>query len=178
MKRYICLGMVFLLPAFVFAQSPEDIQRKAMEEFAWLLGEWEGTSVVRMGPGEPETVLMTERLELKLDGTIIQVTGIGREKTESGEPGEIVHDAIAVISYDVQAQKYRWNAWRVPYGVYTQYEPVLTENGFTWSMETPQGKMRYDISKTPEGNWREIGEFSRDGENWVKFMEMNLTKKK
>ena len=44
-------------------------------------------------------------------------------------------------------------------------------------MTTPQGKVRYTITRTAEGAWFEIGEYSRDGQQWAKFFEMTLTKK-
>jgi hypothetical protein len=29
---------------------------------------------------------------------------------------------------------------------------------------------------TEKGEWNEVGEFSRDGEKWMQFFEMTLTK--
>lgn len=39
------------------------------------------------------------------------------------------------------------------------------------------GRVRYTITRTPDGAWREIGEASRDGgESWHQFFEMELAR--
>lgn len=93
------------------------------------------------------------------------------------ENGEVAHHARAIISYNVQSDKYQWHSWRTPGGLFSEYEPQRTEEGFKWAMETPRGKMKYTISHTLNDGWHEIGEFTSDGNNWFKFFEMNLTRK-
>ncbi len=99
----------------------------------------------------------------------MEVEGIGK-----GSDGNAAHHARAIISFNSELQKYRWQAWRIPGGIFGEHEPELTDTGFKWAMETPRGKIRYTITRTSENGWFEIGEFSGDGENWFKFFEMNL----
>jgi hypothetical protein len=117
---------------------------------------------------------MVETIRKNLDGTIILIEGVGRRKMPQMVDGEIVHHAFAVLSYDEKKHSYRWQSWRIPGGLYNEVEPTITERGFQWSMETPRGKMRYTATLNEKGEWEEIGEFSRDGQDWHPFFGMLL----
>ena len=59
------------------------------------------------------------------------------------------------------------------------YFTVLSENKFEWGFDIPGGgKTRYNIILDPANKtWHEIGEYSRDGNSWMKSIELNLVKK-
>ena len=86
----------------------------------------------------------------------------------------IIKVALTELSFDEKDHKYRWQSWRVPGGYFNEHEPAVTENGFSWSIETPRGVMKYTLRLTENGEWHEIGEYSRDGEQWQKFFNMLL----
>jgi hypothetical protein len=49
------------------------------------------------------------------------------------------------------------------------------DDKFIWGFEVPGGQVRYIITVNAT-TWNEYGEFSRDGNQWYKFIEMNLEK--
>lgn len=170
---FVCI----LLATVGFSQSPEELQKQAMKKMEWLVGEWSGTAWTQMGPQNRDTVEMHESISMELNGTILKIKGTGYQLKENGDK-EVAHDAFAVVSYDAPNKKYRWQSWRVPGGYFTEYEPEVAENAFSWTMETPRGKMKYKLQRNEKGEWHETGHFSQDGENWFPFFEMLLNKEK
>ena len=161
-----------------FSQSPESVQADAIKKMSWWIGEWKGIATTSMGQGKVDTVSMHESIKSNLGGTILLIEGIGYRVTNNVVTDEIVHHAFGVLSYDDKARKYRWQAWRIPYGVYTEYAPEVAENEFKWGMDVPQGKMRYIGKLESNGEWHETGEFSRDEQSWFGVFEMKLTREK
>jgi hypothetical protein len=178
MKGRIFLSLLFATTVSLFAQTPDSVQRSALEKLNWWVGQWKGEAWNSTGSGGRDTTVMLETIKKDLDGTIIIVEGTGRRKLPGMEQGDIVHNALAVLSYDHVKKMYRWQAWRTPGGIYTESWPVVTENSFEWSMETPRGKMRYSIKLNGNGQWEELGEFSSDGQNWRPFFGMLLDRSK
>lgn len=173
MKKQLITTVLLAFSALIVAQQSEGDQQEAMEKLSWLEGSWQGIAWTQMGAQTRDTFQMTEIVNYDLDGTILEVEGIGKDKN-----GDRAHHAKAVISYSSRSQKYQWHAWRIPGGIFSEHEPQVSEGGFTWAMETPQGKIRYSVSHTADDGWFETGEFSSDGEKWMKFFEMNLTRVK
>jgi len=89
-----------------------------------------------------------------------------------------VHDALAVVSYDEHAQRYRWRAHDIR-GQALDVEPKLIEGGVRWSFRNEQAgvEIRFTI-RLDEERWHEVGEVSRDGKTWDQFLEMDLQRQK
>ncbi len=172
MRTFVVVVIFLGTTVLAASQSPDELQKNAMKEFSWLEGVWQGIGWSQMGAQNRDTFFMTETIVFNLDQTILEVEGIGKDHN-----GVLAHHARAILSYNTQSQKYQWHAWRIPGGIFTEYEPVLSENGFIWAMETPRGKIKYSVTHTDEDGWFEIGEFSGDGANWFKFFEMDLKRK-
>lgn len=168
----ICLSLT------AFSQSAEFIQAEAMKKMSWWIGEWRGMATTRLAQGKIDSVLMHESIKSNLGGTILVIEGLGYRIRNNVVTDEIVHHAFGVLSYDEKAGKYRWQAWRIPYGVYTEYVPEVGENAFNWGMNVPQGKMRYNAKLESSGEWHETGEFSRDEQSWFGVFDMRLTREK
>lgn len=166
----IRLALVFLVALPLFAADE-------MRKLDWMVGEWKGDASIQMGPGKPQQAVQTERVQSKLGGKVLIIEGLGKRKLEDGTAGEVVHDALAVISWDEKAKKYRFDAWTAREG-YVEAWLEAGENGrCAWGFDTPQGaKIRYTLSHDDTGQWREIGEYSRDGNQYTKFFEMTLQK--
>jgi hypothetical protein len=148
-----------------------------MKKLDFMTGEWKGEAWIRMGPGEPQYVLQTERVQPKAGGRVLMIEGLGKRKLENGEAGDVVHEAFAVIVWDEEKKAYRFDAYTARDGHVPATLELTGENKGTWGFTTPQGgKVRYTINLTEKGEWHEVGEFSRDGNQWMKFMEMTLTK--
>lgn len=148
-----------------------------MGKIDFLIGEWHGEAWIQMGPGKPQYVIQKETVTRKAGGKVLLVEGLGRKKLEDGTAGDIVHDAIALISWDEAKNTYRFIGHVAQQKSVDSALDMTAPNTLVWGNDTPQGKVRFTIRLTEKGEWNEVGEFSRDGETWMKFMEMTLTKK-
>jgi uncharacterized membrane protein len=159
------LLVILFLAAPVFAADE-------MKKLDWWIGEWSGTASMRMGPGEPQQVQQSERIQSKLGGHILFIEGLGK----SGD--KVVHEALGVVSYNERAKKYEFDAWTAREGHADAWIEVGDDKSVKWGFDTPTGgKIRYSARLTEAGEWNEIGEFSRDGSSWTKFFEMTLKKR-
>lgn len=146
----------------------------AMRRLEFMIGDWQGTGTLQRGPGNSSTSRVTESAKWALDGAGILVQGHGTAQMEPGGPEVTVHDALAVITYDRTNQRYRFLAWR------GDGEPInanieVGDKRVVWGFQDPRGfTIRFTMQFTAEGRWNEVGEASRDGQTWFKFMEMNL----
>ncbi|HKR64148.1 MAG TPA: hypothetical protein VJZ00_10480 [Thermoanaerobaculia bacterium] len=148
-----------------------------MKKLDFLVGEWKGEAWFQMGP-KREYVYQTESVKPKLGGKVLLVEGLGKRKNENGSIGDVVHDALAVLSWDESKNTYRFSTYTAQYGAMETTLDVTAPNVGVWSMDVPGGKMRYTMRLTEKGEWNEVGEFTRDnGANWMKFFEMTLSKK-
>lgn len=149
-----------------------------MGKLDFLVGEWKGDAWIQMGPGKRESVIQTEKVTAKAGGKVLLVEGVGRKQLEDGTAGEVVHDAIALISWNKAKSTYRFNAHVAQQESVDTTLDLTAPNTLVWGFDTPQGKIRYTIRLTEKGQWNEVGEFSRDGAKWMKFFDMTLTKTK
>ncbi len=142
---------------------------EAMAELAPMVGEWKGSGWMRRGPGEPQHTVSLETVEPRLGGRILVVEGLHHAEDD---PSRVVHHAFGVISYDPESGGYRFQA-HLASGRSGDYEMRLEGKDVLWFMDTPRGKTRYTIH-LQDGEWRETGEFSADGESWQPFFGMDL----
>jgi hypothetical protein len=173
-----------LLPAFfaalciatvpVIAQGPPDPRAaiEAVKHVAFLEGNWSGEGWAQMGPGPREGFTQTETVELKLDGAVMLIEGVGYSR---GENPKKVHHALAVVSFDPVGSSLVFSSF-LPGRPRLDVVPEVAPNAFKWSFSPPGGgHIRYSIA-VENGTWHEVGEYSRDGESWHQFFEMQLTK--
>ena len=167
------LALMFLAALLVVPAYAED----EMSKLEWLGGDWKGEATVVGGPGKGEIALQTERVQFRQGGKILVVEGLGKKKLADGTAGDVVHDAFGVIWYDEQAKKYRFESWTAQRG-HTEgaWFEVTGATSAQWGFDSPQGKIRFTITRTEKGEWQEVGEFSPDGARWFKSLEMKLTK--
>lgn len=146
---------------------------KAMSALTNMAGSWEGGGWFMTRSGEKETFTQTEEIKFQLGGTILLIEGIGRD---SNDAEKLVHHAMAIISYDPQKKQYAMKSYLAD-GRSTSASMTIDAPGkITWWFEDGHGgTIRYKINLS-EKDWQEIGEYSRDGENWQQFIEMNLQK--
>ena len=161
----------------ICGQTPEKIQNESIKKLSWLLGEWSGTSVVNMGGKKNTIVYVNESVRPSLDSTIYIINGQGFERDSLTKKDVIVHDAFAVVSFDDKQNKFRWSAWRIPGGTYGDLEITLGDKSFEWSTKVQGGQTRYKARLNEKGQWIEVGEFSKDGIKWFKYITLTLDKK-
>jgi hypothetical protein len=173
--RWLSILAVVFATVPVRAQSPQPDPApvlEAMKAVAFLEGRWLGQGWIQMGPGPKEEFSQTEVVERKLDGGLLLIEGIGHSRAP--EPKK-VHHAFAIVSFDPSTKMYRFSSrivGRPPLEVDAEVGP----NTFKWGYEPQPGvQIRYRISVV-DATWREVGEFSRDGQIWRQFFEMTLRK--
>ena len=161
----------------VSAQGQPVAAKEKMKVFASWPGHWQGEGSMQMGPGDPHHSAVDERIESKLDGTVMLIEGIGKSIDPATHKERISHHALGIVSFDAVSGKYKFNSFLQDGRSTDAWLIVVADNRFQWGFETDRGKMRYNITLDPvKKTWNERGEFSTDGNEWKQFFEMNLTK--
>lgn len=181
MKTSITLSLILFTMAVgnAPAQSHQLGSKEKMHVFASWAGHWQGEGWMQMGPGQRHSSRVDEYITYKLDSTLILVEGIGKV-TDSTQQERIVHEALALLNYDQFTQQYKFRTFLRDGRGTDAWLKIIGANKFQWGFEIPTGgQTRYTLTIDPQqGTWKEIGEFSRDGNTWMNFFEMNLKKVK
>lgn len=126
------------------------------------------------GPGNRQTSHVTETAELKLEGTLLMLEGLGTSKVPNSDEERIVHHALGIVSYDAAAERYLMRAYRAG-GQFVDADLSVGDKTLVWGFTEPNaGEIRYTFTLTEAGQWHEIGEISQDGQTWHPFFEMTL----
>jgi hypothetical protein len=159
-------------PAIAQSPAPDgSANRAAIDRLAFMVGRWKGEAWMQRGPQRVQTV-MTETVESRLDGTVLLVEGQGAIPAEGGAPQRTVHHALAIISFDPQSGTYAMRS-HIGTGQSGEFALTLIDGGVSWSRNVPGGQVR-NTARFANGEWHEIGEFSRDGQAWTQIMEIRL----
>jgi hypothetical protein len=166
---------LLLLSIAAVAQTPANPLAAEMKKLDFLVGEWKGQGWIEMVPGQRRTFRGEETVQRKLGGTALLIEGVHKGKPDGKDEEVIVHNALGVISYDERAKLYHFRS-NLADGRYTDAEArVLSPGAMEWGFQYPGGgSMRFTISLTEKGEWREVGEMAIDGKGWRKFFEMTL----
>lgn len=179
MKKYLAILIMFAGAGMntLFAQH-EMSNKEKMQIFDFWIGRWQGDGSMRMGPGEPKKSSVDEHIQAKLDGMVLLIEGIGKTTDAVTNQETVVHHALAVLSYDQRSNQYKFRSYLNDGSSTDAWLISLGENKFQWGFDIPSGgKTRYSITLDPvQKTWNEIGEYSQDGNTWMKFFEMNLKK--
>jgi hypothetical protein len=145
----------------------------AIQKISFLTGSWKGTGWIQMGP-QKSTFTETENITAKLNGTIIQIEGQG---TDQQKPDLVIHQAFAIISYDIANSKYLMRAFRGDGEQIDAETKLIDDHSFQWGFSNAMaGQIKFTITVI-NNKWTETGEMSRDkGKNWFKYFEMILDK--
>ncbi len=182
MRRRTSLGLfsaaVLLAGPAAFGQAPQPPagQVEAMKKLDRWVGEWKGSGWAAYGPGQRNEFTIVEKVQRKLGGSVLLVEGRGTKKADGGEV--VVHEALALLSYDDAAKRYRWQAHDLR-GQAITVEPKLIDGGIEWGFRSGERgvTVRFTI-QIDEKRWHEVGEVSPDGKTWSKFLEMTLQRQK
>jgi hypothetical protein len=155
-------------PAAAQGAAPNPLDR-----LDFLMGSWSGTGVMTRGPQRSEAQV-TERAERVAGGGAVTLHGLGTIQPSGESAPRTVHDAYAVIWYDAALARYEMFAIRAG-GVPIRTQPTVEENRLVWGFDDPRaGHIRFTVTRTPAGEWQEVGERSADGADWTSFFEMTL----
>lgn len=156
-------------------QDPAAVQREAMKRLDSWAGQWRGSGWILIWPSRTrQEFTITETVQSKLGGRVLLVEGLGRGKDPASGAEVDTHVTLAVLSYDEKAQTYRFRTHEAS-GRALDAEARPTDGGLEWGFrdEVSGSTIRFTIRL--DGNrWHEVGEASRDGKTWHKFLEMTL----
>ena len=178
MKKLIVAVLLSLISTPLRAQGPNATALEQMKKLNFLVGQWKGEGWVEYRPGQRVTVVATESVQRRLGGEVLLVEGIGRNKIENEKSELTGHDAIALMFFDTRTGTFRFQAHRAR-GTSVDTELKVTPGGFEWGFQDERaGTLRFTMKLTEKGEWLEIGEMSRDGKTWQKFVETRLERVK
>lgn len=143
---------------------------------SFMVGKWKGTGWMMTQSGKQFTNI-TENVVCKLDCAVLSVEGLGTKHDSLTNKDMIVHDAFGVISKDSKNNKWVMRAYKK--GDVIDAEIVLvSEKVIRWELPIPNngGTMRFTTDFTVTDQWKGTGEYSRDGQQWMKVMETELTR--
>lgn len=161
-------------PAIAAAQPTQPPQAAAVPEdrmapFRWLVGEWRGSGWMLRPDGTRHSFGSRETVSLKLSGKALLVEGLHHE---TGHPDRIVHDAIALLTWDNRARGYRFRT-ALANGMNGDFAVEPTADGFIWRIDAPGGTIVYTITNQG-GEWVERGRRTGSDGRETDFFEMRL----
>ena len=167
----LCAAATLAGAGSLAAQAP---LASPMRQLDWLVGEWHGNGNMMIGPGRQHDASVVEHAEVHAGGHALTLDGLG--KALQGRDSIVVHSAFAVIWHDAEAARFRIKAFRAT-GHTVDADITVGDGSIVWGFDDPRaGRVRFTVTRTPEGRWHEVGEASRDGTTWMKFFEMSLVR--
>jgi hypothetical protein len=146
-----------------------------MQKFSWMTGDWKGEAWYLDRDQKKVQIVQNEHIIARLNGAIITMEGTGYDIPAGTQEAKVVFQAFGILTYDLSNSKYVLRAYQGANFIDSDFTPN-PDGSFSWGIDVSYGKTRYKVRLTPEGKWNEVGEFSRDGTEWVKNFEMTLTK--
>lgn len=172
------IGLVAEEPQRAAAAASPDaaaLQLAAMKKLEGWAGKWAGSGWVLTFPARTrQAFTITETVQSKLGGRVLLVEGNGKERDPETGVEVDSHNTVGVFSFDEKAQTYRFRTHEAA-GRAVDGTAVLTDNGLEWGFQDEASGATIRFTIRLEGNrWHEVGEASRDGQTWHKFLEMTL----
>jgi len=171
------LFYLLFFAVFIPVQSQENVSTNdnQMERISFIVGTWEGEGWMMTQAGK-QTSKITETASCKAGCSIIAIEGLGVKTDPETQEETIVHDAFGVIYIDSESNALAMRAYKDGRANESPIE-FVEDKIIRWFIDTPNGgKVRFTSDYSTKNKWVEIGEFSRDGENWMQFLGMELTK--
>jgi hypothetical protein len=168
----VALAAATLTASSTHAQGPPDTAsiKTAMQRLSFLAGNWTGEATVTLGPGKSMKITQTEEVVYKLDGLVMLIEGTGRD-----ESGQVVFNALAIVSFDPRTKEYRIRAYRDGNSLDTELK--LAQAGFEWGFNTGGVAVRNVMSVDEAGRWIETTEAKLGDGREFRMVEMKLTRK-
>jgi len=171
MRGIWILAMAMLIaPLPAAAQSTPTLSER-MAPLSRLVGEWRGTGWMMLPDGSRGEYQSHESVSIRLSGNALLVEG---RHWAPAAPGQLVHDAMAMIVWDQPRNTYRIRS-QLANGLGGDFALEPRENGAAWSMETPGGRVEY-IIEIDGRTWVERGQRILPDGRRLDFMEMRLTR--
>ena len=142
-----------------------------MKKLSFLVGNWSGEARILRSSDGPLELAQTEEAYYKLDGLVLVIEGIGRNKSD----GKATLQALGIISYDDEAGTYRMRAYND--GRYMETEVKLADQGkgITWGFVVGDIKTSSELRINEKGDWTELTELTIGSQPPRKFMELRVS---
>ncbi len=174
-KILVVIFIAFSITGNVYSQSPgeNEIAQKvqaAMKKLEPLAGEWEGSATITRGPNKTE-IKQQEKVSFKVKEHALLIEGTGLDSD-----GNVVFEAIGLIVYSPFTESYSIRAVR-DNGLFIDTEVIVSDNQLQWTIPAANGGKARQTITFDDSSWEEVGEYSQDGEHWMRYLSMSLTKK-
>lgn len=166
--RSFILPVLFLCMTVSSTAQKVDTDKASQEkiqQLGFLTGNWKGKGWMMMQDGKKYTFDQTEKVQLKLDETVLLIEGNGMSY------GRNIHNALAIVSWNKTSNQFDFRSWLAT-GMNGAFKAELKDKKLYWY---PMENMQYIIWINEKGQWYETGEIKRNNE-WVQFFEMTLDK--
>jgi hypothetical protein len=141
-----------------------------MKKLDFLVGKWSGEARMLRPQGEPLVMIQTEEAQYRLDGLILSIEGVGRNRAD----GKLALQAFGIVSYDDETGTYRMRAFND--GRFLETEVKLIDKGFTWGFALGPYRTSSVMRIDDKGDWTEQHQITIGTEAPKKYMELRVTK--
>jgi hypothetical protein len=145
-------------------------QREAMKKLGFLIGKWSGEARVLRGPSEWAELAQTEETSYKLDGLVLMIEGVGRNKSD----GAAALQALGLVSYDDEAGVYRMRAFNDGRWLETEVQLDVESKSLRWGFALGEFKTNSMLRINEKGEWTELAELTIGSQPPRRFMEFTL----
>jgi hypothetical protein len=147
-----------------------ELQRAAMKKLAFLVGKWSGHARLSLPSGDLE-LLQTEEAAYKLDGLLLTIEGIGRNKAD----GKPALQALGIISYDDEAGTHRMRAFNDGRWLETDVRIAGDGRELTWGFALREIQTRSVLRIDQSGDWTEVHEIVISSQPPRRLMELKVS---
>ena len=141
-----------------------------MQKLAFLAGRWSGEARIFRGGANPAELIQTEHAEFKLDGLLLLIEGIGRNKAE----GNIALQALGIVSYDDETGSYHMRAFNDGRYLETAVKLASDGKGLSWGFTLGEIRTSSVLRLNEQGQWTELHEITIGDQPARKFMEVTV----
>ncbi len=145
-------------------------QRTAMKKLKFLVGDWSGKATVLRRPGQFAEMAQTESAQFKLDGLVLVIEGVGRDKTD----GKVLLQALGLISFDDETGTYRMRAFNDGRWLETEVKLADGGNSISWGFALGTFKTSSVLRIDENGDWTEHGELTMGERPPQKMMDLRV----
>jgi hypothetical protein len=172
-KFLLSLGLLAICMAQPSHATKIEVQRTAMRKLHFLVGSWSGEARLWRGPGEATELTQTEEATYKLDGLLLTIEGVGKNKADS----QAALQALGLISYDDESGVYRMRAFNEGRWLETEVRLDDAAKSLHWGFIFGQIKTNSTLRINERGEWTEVAEMTMGSEPPRKIMEMTVKRK-
>ncbi|HEY3938197.1 MAG TPA: hypothetical protein VGL97_12250 [Bryobacteraceae bacterium] len=141
-----------------------------MKELGFLAGDWSGEASVLQETGQFAELAQTESVRFKLDGLVLVIEGVGRNKIDSAAALQ----ALGLISFDDETGTYKMRAFNNGRWLETEVKLADSGNSISWGFELGAFKTATVLRINENGEWTEHGELTIGDRPPQKMMDLKV----